>query len=982
MVSGLFLFSWYNPTYWSLEVKEIVNANAEEVELVNVKHNYRTIPLTAKSYIQEISYTAGPIVPHSTPITLFLIFQVIAWALVLAAATMIRSRWVYAFYFLFALFLYFSNVLSILLPIEGTRLIGLLLIIPFLIFAYLFQMNTLRWDLYARFFLFLGLLSIIFGIVFLKGDTAQLYQTYYNLLLYLGIVGAVLLFFLGKEPLNLLIVATTNRPQKEQRWGLRTIVILFVLLFFSEFLMLQDQLRFSWIPIENIGIRPIHLIFVAAIFTVFTSQNQFHQVRDMFTTNVVYTFLLLAWVIIGLSSFWLAFAVTDLVYIRLVERLSIIFFFGIGLFQFIFIISNHYQLLKEKVNLFYLLMYSRRFPVFVIWVMAIGCFIIFEGRESWKTPRFFIHTIFAGEGDVAMLKGENSAAMVAYQSAARIIPASSKANYNIASMLVSNPRKIDSTLICYQNANKVYKFPYGVLNAANLLSAKGQTKDAQTLLRRSADRENSHYLYNNLALTYLQNNQPDSAIIYFKKALLRNGKAAPIYSNLANVYFKYESKYEIGSDFLKAGIKASKQNGSAIANSIHYNLKGKADIPIPSVDIDEYDEFFVKYNYALYLLEEGEKQQAVAQLKKLVKDETSLDALLLNVYLDFEQDSIANALSRVEFMAENYEEYIAPAYYLLGTCYFQRNVPEMAKLYYQKAGEAGDPKGTLMASKMNLDLGEKDSAQVHLSELRVKYPDLWEEASKELAILLAAYGQTVFAQTESDLSQLTLDEQVRISLYADSTNQYIIATDNFRNIITQDSTSAIPYLELGKIYNKYNDSLAIENLEYGLEIQPDNIPLKLELARAYIQQNQINKAQTYLGKIKDAGQWEVDHSLLQAKVLIATDKAEEGLKKLQEINKEHPLNQECILELANLYRTTNDTDAGYRLIYDAINFNNQNPYIWYYYAHFAKAWNQEEDAGFGAIKALELCQDKAQKEVIRNEFADEIKLATQGSSGQ
>ncbi|MEM7383804.1 MAG: hypothetical protein AAF514_02570, partial [Verrucomicrobiota bacterium] len=67
---------------------------------------------------------------------------------------------------------------------------------------------------------------------------------------------------------------------------------------------------------------------------------------------------------------------------------------------------------------------------------------------------------------------------------------------------------------------------------------------------------------------------------------------------------------------------------------------------------------------------------------------------------------------------------------------------------------------------------------------------------------------------------------------------------------------------------------------------------------------------------------------------------------------------------------------GNLLITSALEYNTENSKLWYFYAIFSRRWNLLEDAGFGALKAIELEYNPKQKSAIRKEFAREIQLVT------
>ena len=97
----------------------------------------------------------------------------------------------------------------------------------------------------------------------------------------------------------------------------------------------------------------------------------------------------------------------------------------------------------------------------------------------------------------------------------------------------------------------------------------------------------------------------------------------------------------------------------------------------------------------------------------------------------------------------------------------------MAEKFFRLAAEAGHTPSRFYAALMLIEMGNKELAAQELQELRGSYPDLWDECSKELAMLRYAYGHTLYASGDWDLSTLSRSERVRMGRYADSIGQFV-----------------------------------------------------------------------------------------------------------------------------------------------------------------------------------------------------------------
>ncbi len=977
---GLLVGALHAPEYWSLEVREVAETGTAPVIVDEIRHHYRSFELTFPAYFQQVSYTAGPVTPGALPLVLFWLGQIAGWAFLLAAATEIRSRWAYPFYFLFVLFLHFSDVARGLYDGPGYQVLSFAIAIGVLGLAYAFQSFMIRLKFAGRVLAFASILLLLFGAVWLKGGWVEGHRMAATSFSYLAVLGFAFLFFIGKEPTSLIVFAGTNRKHPGGRLDYRIILTALGLLMLVEFLALIQYLNISWAPEMDLLIRPAHLIALSAVFMPFLSQNQYHIVRRQITTNQSYTFLLAGFALVAMSFFFLVFSQGDEVFVAAVERLSIVFFFSIGLVHILFLLANHLDLLKNRVNLYYLMAQGRRVPYAAIWFAGILAAIFAEGSESWKTPRLMLYSQALQYADQALLAGEREEAIEKYENASFFAPGNAKSHYNQASLIVANPRQLREALRYYEQATRYRNFPWARLNAASLLAYDGEPLAAQDMLIKGLQEGPVNpYLANNLGIYYLAADMPDSAIVRFKQALKADIGLSSVYGNLAQLYHRYERPEEALA-FFKAGVDLRKPSAAALCNALYYQLLTEQEVLPGSRDLSAHEDYFVRYNVQLDALKAGRVVAASAGARALIAEDPTPGTLLLNAYTMFLQDSVENARSRMKYVAETFPSLAAQAHRLTGLAYYQRDVPEMARYYFQQAAAAGDPFAGLMAAQTALDMGLADSAFEQLSLLRVRHDTLWSAVSKEMGMLYSAYGQEVIAQTEWDMNSLSLEERIRVALYADTLNSGNTALNHFLAVLEDDSTRIEPYLEMGRIFNRMQDARAIENLRYGLSKHPENISLQLELARALILHDQADSAQVLIDAVRNDSTHALEAGTINAELALAQGDTTAAIEQLETIFEADPFRQGIILRLAGLHRTQEAWDKGNQLITTAVNFNDQNPEIWYYYAVFSQAWNLSADAGYGAARAIELSANPRRKQAIAAEFAEEIRAVAAGNA--
>jgi tetratricopeptide (TPR) repeat protein len=986
LVSGGFmLFNYTQETFWSMEVMEVAEPEVVPLTVTEIRHNYLDIPIELNAYRQSVSFVSGPILPHQFPVLLFWVLQMIAWSVFLGVVTQIRSRWVYAAYLLFVLFLTFSGVHETIWPATEENggdpffLVRIGLLAVFLGLAYAFQVNLLRWKLSWRILSFLLLNLLLFGSVFLTDGWEGMHLMAAREVPYLGFLSLLFLLFIAKEPVNLILYAATNQPDKRFRLDYRLVTLILLLWLFVAFTWVDEYFPLNWLPAFRLGLRPTHVTFMAAILTAFTSQHHYHQVKGQFSLQSVFSHMLMVLGIVSMSFWMLNYSYTDLLFFRQFDRLAALFFFFVGLGYTFFVIYNHGGLLRKKVNFYYLLTQGPRLPVGIIWLFGIAGIILGEGPTSGlKTHRLLLHNTLSQQADNWAARGQNEEAMEAYR---RSLPSASnsiKAHYNLASLALGQPGKEETALYHYRQSVKAYDFPFSRINAANLFLVKGNLSGAinELLKARPAEKANV-YLANNLGLLYYKQAAPDSAIKTFQQALLSDLNQSSVFANLAQVYQAYDRNQE-ARQFYEAALQTRQPSVSALTNALQFEMLTGEKLELPEYILEESDDFFLHYNHALRNFEQPEASRAML-IKQLGREGGSPDAAILDAWRMFHDDSSEYAMSLIQGLETIYPPYAARGYMLLGTAFYQSGVPEMARLAFEEAGDLGLAKGDLYAARMELELGFRDSAFSRLSTVRVQDESLWEESARELAKLYQAIGEPLYAETEWPAADFDADDWARVGIYADSSQGYAYALEAFRSIQNLDSGSVVPYLELGRIANRYRDPFAVENLRYGLDLADSKSDaLRMELARAYLYQDELERADSLLSDLSQKPELEEDYLEIEAGLALAKGDTTEAVKRYTQILDDYPLNQTAINESARIFMAQEAFQAGNALITRALELNTGNAEIWYYYAQVSRAYSLEEDAGFGAAKAIELSRDPRRKEAIAREFAEELRLLAAG----
>lgn len=962
------------PEYFSLQVNEVPELSNAPVAVRSVQHNYQTFDLTLNAYRQTATYAASPLAPAPTPLVAFVVLQVLGWGIALTMFSYMRTVWVYGFYALFAVWLHFSQVFALILPGTNAVAVELLLYVLLLGGAYAFQAEWLRWNLLARLATLLGTLAAAFGLAYAKAGLLGFHEIARSTFPVNMFVGLCFAFFIAKEPTNLIFFAATNRPNPAERLKVPFLLGVCLLWLVAAVLMLAPYL--GWME-GAAWLRPAYLLAIAAVFTVFFSQNQFHFVDNLFPKSFEFSMVVLAWAVIALSHWLFSVSYGGYDYMMDVERNAAMFFVGIGAMHILYTFSNHLPLLQMRVHLYYLLTNGPKFRFVVVWLGGIIITVFLQGLTGWRTFSIFIGEQIAMDADHESLAGNNEVAQRYYQRVTEILPPAVRANYNLAGLLMAKP-DIDRVTIAeafrrYQQATEFIPFPYARLNAANLLLINQQYDDAINLLKTDGDRSPNRYVLNNLAMLYRAQQKPDMAIATLKQALSLDSDFATAHSNLAEIYFE-NNKRDWAEKFTQAAMDSDDEGSTAQLNGLFHILHDGFKVNAPDAESDKAATPALAYNRLLYLVKTGKVDAATKRVRQIANETGATDAIVLDAYLLFARDSAEFAVTRADFVAKSFPETAKQAYYVVGLGFLEREVPEMAGKFFRTAYQNGNAKAGLYAAKLDMELGRRDSAYTTLSRLRVQHTDLWQDVSRELAVLLQAYNQPVFAETEFPAAKFSYEDRIRIGIIADSTNRYITALEAFRQCLAMDSSKVAPYIELSKIYNRYGNPKALESLEYPMKKFPQNNELKLAAAEAYVQAGKLGEANQLLQPLLNDAVLGNRAKVVEAKRKYLLKDTDGAIALLKGVWEKNPLDSRTALMLFNWYEAKGDIEQANAVATQAVNLNSENAALWEAYALASRQFSMANDAGFGALRAIELSPSQAEKLRIATAYAEEIRL--------
>jgi tetratricopeptide (TPR) repeat protein len=334
-------------------------------------------------------------------------------------------------------------------------------------------------------------------------------------------------------------------------------------------------------------------------------------------------------------------------------------------------------------------------------------------------------------------------------------------------------------------------------------------------------------------------------------------------------------------------------------------------------------------------------------------------------------DSIPQALSRYAWLVKSSPTQAALAAHNMGVFYHQAEVPEMALRFYQDAATWGNPQSQLLGGIVLAQIGNQDSAYKYFTRVRAFSSTWQDQVRKEIALLLLANGQELYASLEWNFDDAQYSDWMRGAQYAAAAGNKAWLIEMLRKAIEVDSSAWQPYDYLGRWYLDKQDPEALQTYLDGLENIPNNPWLQagyqiacLRLTKAECQP--IIPVSDTLGQLG---------RLFQVEKCIQAKKTSEADSLLRDWIAEHPLDTRALYRLGDLWQETGaNPDNASEYFFNSISCNDQNPRLWLYYAAFSSAAGLKEQAGYGAIQASQLTREIDQQNNILNTFTEEVKI--------
>ncbi|MCZ2356319.1 MAG: tetratricopeptide repeat protein [Bacteroidia bacterium] len=956
-------------------ISETPDYHEETIPVKSFEYGYRSMDLYAKVFQVYCTRVAGMIQPLLWLYWFWAVFLVLGWSAVLAASSRINSWVAYLVWAVYGCYVYAQHIPKYLWSTDPFYLITLAWILSMLIPAYLFYARTFNWSLFAQFSLFAGIQLLQYIIVGISGGIPAIHHAITSPLWIFAAITFLFIVFTSKDLANLIVYLCTNRRETTNRKSVGFIVGIFgILLFFLVWLLLND---IGKLPYGLGSIEWIHFWAIAAIITVFTTQNMYSGVKDWIQANLAFSILILGVGIIAAAFIAGSLLSGEYLMISFLRRLVLTAYTVTTFMYLIYLLVNFWPLLKAKVAVYYLLMFPNRFRFVAVWFTVFGTLIFVQGNHHWRDYYILNAVSWNFRGDNSLIEGDDLDAKACYLQARMSANGDVKSNFNIAALLVRENGNLNQIFNYDEAACSFTEFIPARLNQANLLLALGKPAEALRVCRLVKSPTSDILL--SQAAAFAQLNVLDSAIISLKQAIQNAPKNPTGYVNLAYIYLT-QKRPDVATQVLTAASQNAELSPFLLTQLYSFNLANPSyAISLKSIHTENLpyskEFYWTRYHESLNAYVANHFSQSSQICDSLLVIEQVPEVLWLKMNLTASQDSFVNLVSRTKYLLSQYPEESTLTNQAAGIHYFRKGMPEVARLYLTEAAR-NDKSGefAFQAACAEIDAMRADSGILHLNLVRALHSGFYKRVAKESAITLRANGQTELAILDWNFADAKPSEFLRTARIARQMNNLPAAISVLSQLAEQDSHTTLPYLEAGRFLLARKDTTALENIKAGLIRNPKDHLLNLDLIRALILLGKNEEASQAFQQIKPTSTLDEDYLRLKADVFLMQGDTGDAMKILLPMYIRNKLDTELNIQLAEIFYATQKWQEGYRLAYDYTEINEQNPTLWLWFARFSKAQWINREAGFGALKAIETSLNPAFKQQVKKEFAEEIKI--------
>ncbi|MCS7162136.1 MAG: tetratricopeptide repeat protein [Bacteroidia bacterium] len=478
-------------------------------------------------------------------------------------------------------------------------------------------------------------------------------------------------------------------------------------------------------------------------------------------------------------------------------------FLGVGLLGgTLYLGLNFWALWQTRQMKYWDLPKSPRLPLALVFFLQIMVGAGLEVQENWPITRFPARWQALAAAESSLLTENWEAAEKAHQKALLFLPFESRLAYNLAHIQFQLGKELEKVALRCEEALLTRPFLPAALQAALLWLQLERPVRATQLLQRYTNRFGPNArAFNQLAFLFYKLNTPDSAAFYWKEAIRLAPANPTYYAHLALLYLRYERR----------------QWAARVASSI--------PSPFPPAVAEN-----LAYFHLMRVLPKPPPNPTGqnAQWLGLAQDTTPLGRWSAALHAR----KLGQVTSFLPYFYQHDRELYPYAVRYTALHFLEAGLArKAADLFLQ----AGTPRDSLYAAYALAEGGCWEAAYTLASRLMASYPEVEEEARREVSVLLAASGNFLEANLVEPLANWTDQDYLRFGLYTFLRGDLQTAVQGLRPWVDRGATYEAPYEWVARLFLLQKDTAAaLENLSAGLQRMPTSFRLHALQAEIYL----------------------------------------------------------------------------------------------------------------------------------------------------
>ena len=895
-----------------------------------VKMNFDTyhigifeFPVNIENYVISKSFIATDLQVNAWPAYILLIWLSIFVSLMLSLITDLSRFWFVVSVVLLTL-LFVGLKLDYLVLFNAYNKIGLLIAIA-LYFPSLYYFHFLRNDIgfSVRFFTHITS-TVIFAVViyyFSHVHLPFLHLANYGIFVPLALT-AIFALMIGHEIVSgFLRVITSGMLTGESRSLIHFLVFSIVFMVNAVLVLLRNSGR---IDLDMYLIGSFWLLTLGAVIGIWGYKLKEMTYSGMFPFYPFGAFLFIGLAITSHLTISYIFISGNDSLMEVIEDIVIYSQLGYSAMFVVYVIANFFDMMRHNVNVGKVLYKPQRMPYFISRfagvIVIMGLFFKFNMAPYYQSVAGY----YAGIGDLYLEADDHLSAAEYYKLSNIYSGTSHRANYALATLERRNGNTTEEIEYLKKAIGK-HPTPFAYVNlSTKLLERKKYFESIFTLQDGLSLFTEDAYLLNNLGLSYLAMENPDSAFFYLNNAQYANSSLPEPTANIFALLSKQElSIREDTLDYLLQQVHdlSSLNNLVVLANNLKKGARDEGMLKFGDPKTENPEQLV--YNYNKSINTPALVDSFYLEKMKVFYDSSNVSWFQDNLYFAsalalYRQGDISTALKRLNLLAVQNPE--KKYYSLLGKICMANKAFGLAIENFKNAFQNGQLEVAPEMAFAYMEDGDLERAAFIWKQIEFGGDSLDADMARKMIRVIEA--RNVSNLSLSDVQTIfPLLAYRYMDLGLDQLRELILNVDN-------EDVQAIGFLRLFDVYldlGQHNKALEILQQLGQLTISKIEVVEEINLAQcqyAFHTGDQQMQQRLY-SNMKSEHLLVNDYlQLFRAMETAESDGAEKVALEMEQLGYRNPFFEDGVLSVATFFNTKiQDQDRAYNILLNSVNLN-------------------------------------------------------------